>query len=529
MERLKKHSVIWKNNMRNILFQLIIMSLIAFGASLYSNVSKADQSLPAGLSDHKNSANGNDPVRRDGRRELSPEVRAHFDRGYKYFSKKKYFKAILEFYSFLEHSTPDDQDHEWAEFFFGVGLHQMGFSHAAVDILAHLVMRKPNPQIVTYCLELFEEIMRNQPFDYHLLVNRVLCDQEYGFLEGNLVNYVNFYQGLYAWRNGFRAWGDEHFAKIAPKTHYYNRFLFQKALLAVYQDRIGSAVSLLRKILSDSDEDDKLLDDVRLTLARLLYEQGAYGEADRLYWEIQENILGQSRNLIERAWAHYRMGNAERAMGLLYAFKAPSYKNAFTPEYYILKSFIYKDVCHYQHAMEMVAEFKSRYGRTLENIYRRKGPLENRELLVVVLNKEKIERLFRFVELLENEQAQLEKLTDAPDLINYLKEIYILKMKQSKAELRKVVNEQYEVLANEMLEYEEEAYLMEYEIGLDMYQRVSQVHFDETKEKAEEDDNSRGVTRYPFQGEFWNDELADYRVILPNKCNNMEEWDIFFK
>ena len=34
---------------------------------------------------------------------------------------------------------------------------------------------------------------------------------------------------------------------------------------------------------------------------------------------------------------------------------------------------------------------------------------------------------------------------------------------------------------------------------------------------------------YSFQGEFWNDELDDYKVVLPNKCENVEEWDIFFK
>lgn len=462
-------------------------------------------------------------------RPSNPAVRTYFDKGYKYFSKKKYLDATIEFYSFLENSTPDDEDHEWAQFFFGVGLHQIGFSHAAVDILAHLVMRKPNPQIVSYCLELFEEIMQGQPFDRNLLVNRVLCDQEYGFIEGELVNFVNYYQGIYAWQHGFWKWGDEHFAKITPKTHYHNSYLYQKALLMVYRNRIEDAVAILQPILSDEDESDQLLDDVRQTLARLLYEMGEYAEADQLYWQIQENILKQSRNLMERAWAHYRMGNAERAMGLLYAFEAPGFKNAFTPEYYILKSFIYKDVCHYQRAMDMVAEFNSRYSPTLEKIYQRKDARENRDLLKVVLNKDKVERLFRFIELLETEQNLLEKLIDTPQLKNYVEKIYKLKMAQSKTDLRKLVAQEYEVLANEMLEYEEEAYLMEYEIGLDMYQRVSQVHYDDVKDSSEKKTTAKGLSIYPFQGEFWNDELADYRVVLPNKCNNMEEWDIFFK
>ena len=69
---------------------------------------------------------------------------------------------------------------------------------------------------------------------------------------------------------------------------------------------------------------------------------------------------------------------------------------------------------------------------------------------------------------------------------------------------------------------------MEYEIGLDMYKRVYDVHYQENaKDRSDGSSPKRAV--YPFQGEFWNDELADYQVTLPNKCQDMEEWDIFFK
>ena len=50
------------------------------------------------------------------------------------------------------------------------------------------------------------------------------------------------------------------------------------------------------------------------------------------------------------------MGNPEKAMGLLYAFEAPSFWRHFTPEYYVLKSLIYKDVCHYREALAVVEE-----------------------------------------------------------------------------------------------------------------------------------------------------------------------------
>ena len=68
---------------------------------------------------------------------------------------------------------------------------------------------------------------------------------------------------------------------------------------------------------------------------------------------------------------------------------------------------------------------------------------------------------------------------------------------------------------------------MAYEIGLDMYQRVNQYHY--AQDGKQDKNTSQGIVVYPFQGEFWNDELADLKVVLPNKCKNLEEWDIFFK
>jgi hypothetical protein len=47
-----------------------------------------------------------------------------------------------------------------------------------------------------------------------------------------------------------------------------------------------------------------------------------------------------------------------------------------------------------------------------------------------------------------------------------------------------VVNDAYEKMANAMLQFEEEAHLMEYEIGIDMYQRVHSYHYEEEPSDA---------------------------------------------
>lgn len=452
--------------------------------------------------------------------------RKHFEIGYILFSEERYHDAAIELYRFLSSSTPDEDDYEWAQFFFGISLNKLNYSHAAIDVLGNLVIRKPNPKIVTYCFELIEKNMNTLPHDEEFIVDQVVGDQEYGFVEGDVADFIHYLQGVYDWEHNFFDWGNNHFKKITPTSKYYFNYLYKQALYMVYRGDIDEAISYLNSILKSDYPSTALKDKSRKTLARLLYEKEEYDEADMIYSQIQKNIIEQAENLLERAWVHYRLGHDERAMGLLYSFEAPSFRNAFRPEYFILKSFIFKDVCHYQNALSVVFEFKERYGDAIAKLYERSLPQENDALMLVLLNKPKISETYNFLDLLEKELATCRSISDEA-LRDYLVGIYELQMEESRENLRKQINDGYEIIANDLLKYEEDANLMEYEIGLDMYQRVYQNHY--TEEKTIKGTVAKGLASYEFQGEFWNDELATYEVSLPNRCENMEEWDVFFK
>ena len=470
--------------------------------------------------------NGSDTAKQEGE-----DADRHFSLdGYDHYAHRRYEEALESLFEFLGRRTIDDQDYEWAEFFFGISLKRLGFSHAAVDSLTNVVTRKPNPKIVSYTLEVLEAVSRELPFDRDMLIDRGLCDQSYGFVDKKINDFVHYYQGEYDWEHGLFNWGDEHFAQIEKGSYYYDKYLFRRALREISEDHIDAAVATLKDVLLKLPDGDRLKDDVRKTLARLYYERGKFTQADFLYQQIEMNIVEQAQNLLERAWAQYRMGNLERAMGLLYSFEAPSYRNSFTPEFYILKSFIYKDVCHYKSAMHVLDQFKERYGQALDKIYSRGAIQDNQAMLLVILNKPWVKRVWDYLELLDKEQGKLSQIHH-PELSAYLNNLYDLKRQQYEQRFRLLVRDEYEKMANDMLRFEEEANLMEYEIGTDMYQRVSALTFkEETAETAEaEKEEQAPKAIYNFQGEFWNDELDDYEVVLPNKCDSAEEWDIFFK
>jgi hypothetical protein len=454
------------------------------------------------------------------------EKRNRFKRGYALFTEESYLDAAIELYRFMSMSNHDEEDYEWAQFFFGICLNKLELSHATNDVLGDLVSRKPNPRIVTYSLGLIESNVSTFPYDEDFIVSQVVGDQDYGFVEGDTADFINYLQGVYDWEHRFKEWGNDHFKKINPSSKYYYNYIYKKALFSVYENDIDGAIGYLKEILISTQPSKELKDESRKTLARLLYEKGDYENADMIYMEIEKNIIEQADNLLERAWVHYRLGNSEKAMGLLYSFQAPSFENAFRPEYFILKSFIYKDVCNYKNALYVVNEFKERYGDAITKLYERSLPQDNTQLMMVLLNKPGIAKTFKFLELLEKEKEHVQSIPDEL-LKNYLTRIYELQIEESSENLRKQVSENYEKIADDLLRYEEDAYLMEYEIGLDMYQRVYESRF--TEDKSIKEKVTKGLALFEFQGEFWNDELETYEVTLQNKCENMEEWDIFFK
>lgn len=490
-----------------------------FGASSSFGAKRTD-------SYQKNKSAQTGSVKEAGETGVEAVGHENFLKGFACFEKGAYKKACPFFYTYIRDNSADVKDYEWAEFFLGIGLAKLGYSHASVDILSHLVTRKPNQKIVTYSLEVFETIIRTLPFDTDVVINKTICDQDYGFIEGYLSDFINYHQGVYDWKHGFFDWGNEHFNRIDKDSYYYFKYRFQFAKFLLYKDQITDSILVLEEILDSNVKSSDLLDDARKMFARLLYETGNFKEADLYYRQIEKTLLEQSQNLLERAWVHYRLGHPEKAMGLLYAFEAPSYKSSFTPEYYILKSFIYKDVCHYQKALDVVSDFNERYGISLKTIYSRGEPSENYPLMLVLLGKDQIKETWQFLDLLLEEKKNLKRIKDSA-FNHYMNTLYDIQIQESKDALRSKINDAYEKMANELLKYEEEAHLMAYEIGIDMYQRVYQSHY--KKASSGESLPEKGTAVYSFQGEFWNDELADYTVHLPDKCNKMEEWDIFFK
>ncbi len=98
-----------------------------------------------------------------------------------------------------------------------------------------------------------------------------------------------------------------------------------------------------------------------LQLARIHYENRQNRFAvfyyDKMPWGGESWLEG----LWEASYAHYRIGNYEKALGNLLTLQSPYFKDEYFPESYILKAIIYYENCRYPEARQILEDYASMY------------------------------------------------------------------------------------------------------------------------------------------------------------------------
>ncbi|KPA17714.1 conserved hypothetical protein, secreted [Candidatus Magnetomorum sp. HK-1] len=458
--------------------------------------------------------------------EESTSSKDRFTQAYKLFSQHQYNKALPVFHEYLKIHGPDDDNFAWALFFFGISLKENGFTYAAFDIFSQLIDQSPNAKIVTHVLGLFESAMLKGQISDNYIRKTAFCSKNFAFIEAPLSDFIDFQQGMCNWEKGYIEWGNEHFRQIPLESLYYEHYRIEHARLMVLNNENHKAIAVLEDILKSKKVSKSIQSKAQITLARLYYGQKDYIRADQLYIKIAKYHSDQARFLLERAWTQFHMGHLDIALGLLTALNAPDFKNQITPEYFLLKSLIYKNVCNYQNALSIVDEFQNQYQDILSSLKERRPLDDHIPALQLLSHEKKISDLLIILKQLEYESKMAKSLTNK-SLVDDLISRYQILMNKYIHQIKKNADYIYVKLADQLLTYEENMRLMHYEIGLDMYQRVKQVA--KTLNKASAEMTADNPVIYPFINEYWNDELDHLRVSLTDHCQTLEEWDIFFK
>lgn len=429
--------------------------------------------------------------------------------------------AAPKLYAYVKTTPPTDENYAWGQYFLAKSLIDLGLRHAGNVYLAKISHERSNPAALTRALEDLQAAT-SRPHDEAMIEQQVFSALDLGFLPDETAAFAHYQQGLEDLKSGNERWAATHFSKLPETTPERSRAKFT-LLVARLKDGRQAADDMIDEFLKLSG-DQKLTHEMRneamLAVARLRYEQHNYDGALEAYRKVQLPPLdpGRATLYLEEAWTHYQLGQIHQAMGLLTTLDAPSFREEFLPDKYLLRAAIYRDLCHYLPAKRAAKQLTRKFADSLETIREREDLSRDGRLLRAARAHGPAMRAAKFLQSLNFEGERLGRFSGSfgDQLYAHLTKLYDLAHAEARRSYDKAIDDALRAEADKLLRAAEQVRLMEYEVGIKLYERVKKGS--KLVLPQEEKPLTTAQIAFPFEGEYWNDELRDYRFSLKSRC-----------
>ncbi|MFL5431925.1 MAG: tetratricopeptide repeat protein [Myxococcales bacterium] len=315
------------------------------------------------------------------------------------------------------------------------------------------------------------------------------------------------------------------------------------ALAAGDVDAAQAAFEAVVKVSVKGDESSARHERAVLQLARLAYARGDDARAQAWYSKISRAAPEWLDALFESSWSHFRNGDDDKALGNLLTLHAPFFQGRYYPESYVLKALVLYENCRYPEARRTLREFEVRYRPLHDGLA---GALERMPTAQAAVDslsgagglaafpeaaRDEVARVISAPEL-KTGFAQIAQIAQELDSIDRrpsfqrtaLARAALPKLREARLDLLQSVGDrvrsrlslergELRELLGQGLRLDFEIAGREKEIAETPDGAVAPVAQHRTPPTVDEDE-----VLWPFEGEYWRDELGSYRYQLGEKC-----------
>jgi outer membrane protein assembly factor BamD (BamD/ComL family) len=498
------------------------------------------------------------------------------------FDDKNYEAASLAFQGILEDPNAADQ-HSQARYLLAKALYRMGLYHSSLQVFRDILGRGEDDKFFKTSLEwLFfishKTVAQTVVLDEIAKWANVQFPEKYRDEFRYLLAKYNFVRGMALTDAAAGADGKEQSslsgeaakslaetrrlaALVSHDSRFYPKARYLEGLTLYVGEKFEPAVEAFKDVVRATNprtgavQDPSLREQAFMQLARIHYEHQQNRYAIFYYDKVPRGGEQWLESLYESSWAHFRIGQYERALGNMITLHSPFFRDEYFPEALILKAVIYYENCRYPEATQIVDEFNRTYlplHREIEAVLSRNyaSPQDYYDLLADIQKKDAkekgetgklLERILKLA-LSDKELAHLNEsileLEGEMDAINGHRDLFrfsslakrlgeALKAQRDELQARAGIftKRKLEKERRELAELNYRALAIRAEIGtrekdvlqasLEQGSRIAVVK--KYKFSAAVDDEH---VFWPYEGEFWRDELGTYQYTLTKGCKD---------
>ncbi|MDB4994170.1 MAG: hypothetical protein JWM74_1602 [Myxococcaceae bacterium] len=498
------------------------------------------------------------------------------------FDGEKWSEAALALDRVRKGETGDDEGNkQLAQYHLAIALYRMKFYQAAYALFSEIA-DKPNHLKFNETLLWLSKLATDLPEPADIVervgkYNDAAVEKFNNSNQRDLYWQLNYLLGRYKYRNRQYEEALRLFSKVDRQSKYYVQSQFFAGISNVQLRKSVPAVQAFQRIVGAIDEgvegvedEARLRDLAFLSMARTYYSasvrldennspsiDSAKLSAAVKYWN-KVDVASEYwlDGLFEESWAYFMAGDYPHALGNIHTIQAPYFPNSHYPEAEVLKAVIYFANCQYEDATVIVAQFQGRYQPIFDELNkvlaRFKG--DNQEeafykflrevrddqvngtnkanlapnikpIVQNALSDRQLLRNLEYVKVLDDEGARFKAKPptfQSSPLGNDVKDSLQLARDLAVRNAGQLARDRYQRNLDELNEHLRNSAKILIDITaaqrnqLDVAIAGGQVTAAESKANIVKPDEEHVI--WPFNGEYWRDELGFYRQTITSKC-----------
>jgi hypothetical protein len=493
------------------------------------------------------------------------------------YDGEKWWDAAKALYRVSTGETGDDEGNKQiAQFNLAKALYKLKFFQGAYSIFSEIA-DKPNHLKYNETLLWLAKLATDLPEPADIIERVGKYNEEHVSKFNNkeqqeIYWQLNYLLGRYRYRNGQFPEGLALLEKVDRRSKYYVQAQFFGGVSNVQMRQSKPAVEAFQRILGAIEEGDVQVEDearmrdlAYLSMARTFYSASVTVDETTNAPTVDQTRLSAAVKywnkvdvaseywldaLFEESWAYFMAGDYSHALGNIHTIEAPYFPHSYYPEADVLKAVIYFANCQYDDALTIVARFRGRYEpirdelskilekfkgenqeegfyKFLKDVRDDKAQLDPKVAPIVKtsLSDRQLLRNLEYVRLLDEEEARFKK---APNSFKDAKVADLVKDSVHDARELAVRNAgnlargRYQRNLSDLNEQLRNGQKILIDITaakrneLDQAMANQQVTVEESKANIVRPDEEHVI--WPFQGEYWRDELGFYRQTITSKC-----------
>lgn len=495
------------------------------------------------------------------------------------FDKQRWDEAALALHRVVAGETGDDPgNQQLAQFWLAICMYRLKYYQASYSMFSYIANTEnhlKHGQTLLWLSKLATQLP--EPAGIIDSVGKYRDEDLARFNNGQqreLYYQLNYMLGRYQYTSN-KAYEEaiRLFNRVKPESKYYVQSQFFSGISYVQLRKSVPAVKAFQRIetaleegVEGVDDEDRMLDLAYLSQARTYYSASIKLDPETNAPSVNQNKLSAAVKywnqidvtseywldaLFEQSWAYFMAGDYPRALGNIHTIKAPYFPGSFYPEADILKAVIYFANCNYEAATTVVARFNKEYVPIRDELnkvlkrYEDQGQSEafykflldvragNADIPPVIkgivedsLSDRQLLRNIEYVKQLDEELVHFNKAAGrfrTSGIGQFIKDRLAEARQIAVKNAGDLAKSRYRRFVSELDEHVNNGEKILIDITaaqrnlLDDALKQGQVTTAESKIYGVVNPDEEHVL-WPFDGEFWRDELGFYRQVVQSAC-----------